>query len=425
MRVISICFSDLNGGAARAAYRIHRALLQEEVDARMKVWSKLSDDITVEGPNSTVDKGLATVRPPIGQIIKGNFRTSNPIRHSSAWLPSGWVKSLNSSDADILHLHWVGCETLTIREIGQLRKPVVWTLHDMWAFCGAEHYTDDGPHARWRYGYGANNRPKDESGFDLNRWTWNRKQRHWQKPFHIVCPSHWLAECVKASALMQDWPVSVIPNALDLNSFRPIDQALARQILNLPQEKLLILFGAMGGSSDPRKGGDLLLQALGSLKSQYSKDNTDIELIIFGQSQPRNVPKLGFPIRYIGHLHDNISLALLYSVADIFALPSRQDNFPNTVAEAIACGTPVVAFNIGGIPDLIQHQVSGYLAKPYDPQDLAQGIKWVLEHQQQSAELRIAARHHAKSVMHPLKVASQYLEVYKKALEAQKALKKN
>ncbi|MBS9385708.1 MAG: glycosyltransferase [Dolichospermum sp. BR01] len=422
MRVLSLCFSDLNGGAARAAYRLHKALLAAEVDARMKVWSKLSDDFTVERPDSKLGKGLATIRPAIGQLVKGNFRTSNPVRHSSAWLPSGLLKSLNNSTADILHLHWLGCETLTIREIGLLRKPVVWTFHDMWAFCGAEHYTDDAPHARWRKKYTSENRPEDESGFDLNAWTWNRKQRYWKHPFHIVCPSHWLADCVRESALMRDWPVYVIPYALDLTCFRPMEKNLARQLLNLPQNRKLILFGAMGGGQDPRKGSDLLLHSLSLLKSQLWQDeehnkNQDIELIIFGQSRPLEVPQLGFPIRYIGHLHDEISLALLYSAVDVFIAPSRQDNLPNTVVEASACGTPTVAFKVGGIPDLIKHQVSGYLAQPYDTADLAQGIKWVLEQQMQSNHLGLAARHHAEKICNPMAIAQQYLLVYHKALE--------
>ena len=417
MRVLSLCFSDLYGGAARAAYRLHKALLESEIDARMKVWSKLSDDITVESPTSKLDKGLTTIRPGIGQLVKGNFRTSNPVRHSAAWLPSGWLKSLNNSTTDILHLHWLGCETLSISEIGQIRKPVVWTFHDMWAFCGAEHYTNDGLNARWREGYRADNRPQDESGFDLNRWTWERKRRNWKYPFHIVCPSNWLADCVRNSALMADCPVSVIPNPLDLDSFRPIEKTLARQLLNLPQERSLILFGALGGTNDPRKGIDSLLQAISFLETQQLKD---IEIVIFGQSVPAQVPKLGFPLRYIGYLADDISLALLYSAADVFVAPSRQDNLPNTVVEAIACGTPTVAFKIGGMPDLIEHRVSGYLAQPYEAEDLATGIQWVIQQQKESKSLSLAARRHAEYMFDPVRVAQQYVTVYKEAMNIQK-----
>jgi glycosyltransferase involved in cell wall biosynthesis len=212
---------------------------------------------------------------------------------------------------------------------------------------------------------------------------------------------------------MKNWPVTVIPNPLDLNTFRPIDRLLARQLLNLPQERQLILFGAFGGSDDPRKGSDLLLAALNWLKITGLQN---MELVVFGQSPPLQEPQLGFPIRYSGHLHDDVSLALLYSAVDVFVAPSRQDNLPNTVVEAIACGTPSVTFNIGGMPDIIKHQVSGYLARPNDIQDLASGIKWVLEEQAQTNRLGSAARQSAEALFHPQLIAQQYRDIYQAAI---------
>lgn len=422
MNVIHVSFSDTSGGAARAAYRIHDSLLEAKLNSTMKVWSRVSDDPTVQGDSSKFGRMVMETRTGIGLLSQKILKTSNPVRHSAAWLPSGWLQSLNTSNADIVHLHWVGAETLSIREIGQIRKPVVWTFHDMWGFCGAEHYMDDGLDARWRHGYKSDNRPVNESGFDLNRWTWERKRRQWQRPFHIVCPSHWLANCVKSSALMRDWAVSVIPYPLDLESFRPIEKGLARQLLKLPQDKALILFGATGGSRDLRKGSDLLVESLSFLKTQELRD---MELVIFGQSRPLQTPELGFPIRYTGHLHDDISLALLYSAVDVFVAPSRQDNLPNTVIEAIACGTPTVAFKVGGMPDLIQHQVSGYLAHPYDIGDLAKGIQWVLEQQQENNSLAIAARQQAELIFNSSQIAKQYLAVYEQAQVNQKAFLKS
>lgn len=417
MQIIHVSYSDLSGGAARAAYRIHRCLLQAEIDSRMQVLSKSSDDPTVRGNSSKTGRITTEIRTGIGLLAKKTIKSCDPGRYSAGVLPSNWVKSFHASDADVINLHWVGAETLSIREIGQIRKPVVWTFHDMWAFCGAEHYTNDGLNARWREGYRGDNRPQDESSFDLNRWTWERKRRNWKYPFHIICPSNWLANCVRNSALMADCPVSVIPNPLDLDSFRPIEKILARQLLNLPQQRSLILFGALGGTNDPRKGIDLLLQAIGFLETQQLKD---IEIVIFGQSAPAQIPKLGFPLRYTGHLADDISLALLYSAADVFVAPSRQDNLPNTVVEAIACGTPTVAFKIGGMPDLIEHRVSGYLAQPYEAEDLATGIQWVLQQQKESKSLSLAARRHAEYMFDPVRVAQQYATVYKEAMNIQK-----
>lgn len=412
MRVGIINFSDLSGGASRAAYRLHNSLLKAEVDSRMQVWLKVSDNPTVIGNSNKIGRIITEIRTGIGLLATRLSKTDNKVRQSCGVLPSGWVKRLNASDLDIINLHWVGAETLSIYEIAQIRKPVVWTFHDMWAFCGAEHYAEDTVGARWREGYLADNRPIYESGFDLNRWIWKFKQLLWKKPFHIVCPSHWLADCVRNSALMHNWPVTVIPNPLDLNTFQPIEQKQARQLLNLPQHKSLILFGALGGTSDYRKGGDLLFQALTHIKNEHL---IDIELVILGESKPLHPPTLGFPIHYMCQLNDDIALALLYSAVNIFVTPSRQDNLPNTVAEAMACGTPTVAFRIGGIPDLVEHQISGYLCHPFDPEDLAQGIKWALEMQQHSRSLNLAARLRAESLLNPEKIVNQYLSVYEQA----------
>ena len=180
-------------------------------------------------------------------------------------------------------------ETISISDIAKIKKPIVWTLHDMWAFLGAEHYT----HNRWRDGYFTNNRPDYESGFDLNRWTWNRKKKYWKKPIQIITPSKWLANCVEDSALMKNWPISVIPYPIDTDKWKPIKKEIARKILNLPQNTSLISFGAVGGGKDSRKGYDLL-KSLQYLKNNYSDKN--FELIVFGQSKPLQFKNYDFKI---------------------------------------------------------------------------------------------------------------------------------
>lgn len=351
------------------------------------------------------------LRGPIGNLSRRTLQTENPIVHSPAILPSSWRRRLNTSDADVIHMHWVAGEMLSIKDIGHIRKPVVWTLHDMWAFCGAEHYTED---HRWRDGYHRHNRPAHESGFDLNRWTWKRKRKHWQRPMHIVTPSRWLADCARESQLMQDWPVSVVPNVINTDVWRPVDQRMARDLLGLPQDVPLLLFGAMGGSRDPRKGFDLLLEALSHLRGEVE----GLELVVFGQLSPREPPDLGFPIHYTGHLHDDVSLRVLYSAADLLAIPSRQDNLPNTGVESLACGTPVIAFDTCGLPDIVSHRENGYLAKAFDAADFAEGVRWVMQHKPADT-LRLAARQSAVDCFSPGVVVPQYLEVYRQAIEMQ------
>ena len=408
MRVIHLNHSDINGGAARAAYRIHHALRASGVDSRMWVNKATAGDWTVEGPATKVAKALAAVRGHAASPLVKTLKTGNPIIHSPAVLPSQWVKRINQSDADVVHLHWVAGEMLSIADIGRIEKPIVWTLHDMWAFCGAEHYAEE---FRWREGYRRNNRPAHESGFDLNRWTWERKRKHWQRPMQVVTPSRWLAECVRESALMRNWPESVIPNCLDIVRWKPIEQAQARELLGLPADVPLLLFGAMGGGRDPRKGFDLLTDALAHLRGEIP----GLELVVFGQLAPRNRPDLSFPIHYTGHLHDDLSLRALYSAADVLVVPSRQEAFGQTASEAQACGTPVVAFNIGGLPDIVQHRRTGYLAKSFDTEDLARGIKWVLEEGSRTA-INAQAREKAVRNFSSTVVSAKYINLYKAVL---------
>jgi glycosyltransferase involved in cell wall biosynthesis len=405
MKVVHVSHSDLNGGAAIAAYRIHRALRSQGVDSTMAVNNATSGDWTVQGPKTAVAKQMAYIRSYLGYFFSKGLQTTEPGIHSTSLVSSTWPQRLKTTDADLINLHWVNGEMLSIADIGQLPQPVVWTLHDMWAFCGAEHYTDD---QRWREGYWRHNRPGYEGGLDLNRWTWHRKRKHWRKPIQIVTPSQWLADCVSKSALMGDWPVTVIPNPIDMDLWQPVDKGLARQLLHLPQDVPLLLFGAAGGNADPRKGFDLLRAALEHLRGEVA----GLELAVFGQGKPKQPPDLGFPVHYMGRMQDPLSLRVLYSAADAMVIPSRQDNLPNTGLEAHACGTPVIAFKVGGLPDIVDHLKTGYLAAPFDIEDLARGVQWVLAESDRSKVLGEAARQRALNLWPPEVVSDLYCQLY-------------
>jgi len=405
MKVVQLNYSDSIGGAARAAHRIHHAVRNAGVDSSLVVNRAVLSDPTVIGPATTPGRLMGKARRILAAPWQSVLKGGSPGLHSPACIPSRWASGLNASAADVVHLHWINGEMMSIADIGRLTKPTVWTLHDMWAFCGAEHYTDG---VRYREGYSAANRPPCESGLDLDRWTWLRKQRHWQRPFQIVTPSRWLADCVGQSALMRHWPVAVIPNPIDTEVWRPVDKLLARQKLNLPPSTPILLFGALGGEEDPRKGFDLLRDALQHLRARVN----GLELVVFGQLAPSQETPLGFPIRHTGYLHDDEKLRLLYSAADAVAVPSRFETFGQTASEAHACGTPVVAFNTGGLADIVAHRETGYLATPFDVQDLATGIEWVLGAAQSGPGLGSAARDRACRLWDSPVVARQYADRY-------------
>ncbi len=411
MRVFALNLSDSIGGAAKAAYRIHKAVGMVGVDSTLMVNRKGKVDASVIGLKSSFEKLFDKFRSGSGVLVSRIMSVPNTDYHSPAIFPTSWSKKLSRPEVDIIHLHWINGEMMSIGDLGAIQKPLVWTLHDMWAFSGAEHYSST---SRWKHGYTQENRPKDEAGFDLNRWTWNRKRRSWKRPIQIVTPSHWLAECVRNSALMRGWPVEVIPNPIDVDQWTPIDKKLAREKFGLPLGVPLISFGAIGGAADPRKGFDYLRSALQLL----SKVRGDLELVVFGQEAPDQEIDLGFPIHYLGHLSSESDMQMAYSASDLLVAPSIQEVFGQTASEAHACACPAVAFEGTGLADVIEHQKSGYLAKLGDVEDLAAGISWVLESTSRSRQLNAASRTRAVEKFSYPVIARKYQNIYSKVLNS-------
>lgn len=411
MRVFALNLSDSIGGAAKAAYRIHKAVAMLGVDSTLVVNRKSMVDDSIVGLKSVFEVWIDKFRSGFGVLVSRTMRTPNADYHSAAIFPTSWSKKLARPEVDIIHLHWINGEMVSVADLGAIQKPLVWTLHDMWAFSGAEHYSRT---SRWKDGYTQANRPRDESGFDLNRWTWNRKRRSWKKPIQIVTPSHWLADCVKKSVLMEGWPVEVIPNPIDVDQWKPIDKKIAREELGLPLGVPLILFGAIGGAADPRKGFDYLKAAL----QQLSKVRSDLELVVFGQESPDQAIDLGFPIHYLGHLSNEADMQMTYSAADLLVAPSIQEVFGQTASEAHACACPAVAFEGTGLADVIEHKKTGYLARLGDIEDLAAGISWVLESASKSNQLNAASRARAVEKFSYPVIARQYKNIYSKVLNS-------
>lgn len=409
IKVAHYSHSDTGSGAGRAAWRLHRALMAADVDSTMTVIQADSGDWTVAVRGSPIDKAARVLRTNAARLVCRALRTDNPILHSPAMLRSRWPERINRSSADLVHLHWIGHEMMSVEDVARIKKPLVWTLHDMWAFAGAEHVVWD---ERWRDGYLRDNRPSHEKGFDLNRWVWRRKQRAWRVPIQIVAPSRWLAACVAESALMRKWPVAMIPNALDVSVWRPVDRAAARQMLGFGVGEKVIVFGALGGAGQHNKGFDLLQKALQHLRSEVQ----ELKLVVFGESEPRERPDFGFPVTYTGRLHDDISLRVLYSAADLVVVPSRIEAFGQAAAEAHACGTPVVAFDTSGLRDIIIHRQTGWLAESFDTLDLAGGMFWVLSNSERAQKLGEMARQHVMTHFATPVVARQYETLYRATL---------
>lgn len=404
---------DSIGGAARAAMRLHNAMQSnKEIESAMIVRVKTNDDWRINVPyKNQLESTYGQILPFIDRLPARLQRSKHFIARSPAWVSAIRAKEINRSEADVVHLHWICSGFLSIEEIGKITKPIVWTMHDMWSFCGAEHLAEEADEARWRVGYTQASRNHQDRWLDIDRWVWRRKKSAWRKPMHIVTPSRWLAECARSSALMRNWDITVVPNMLDTNRYKPIQKQIAREILGLPLKGQLILFGAIRGTQFSYKGWDLLQPAL--IKVATLLPNAQV--VIFGQGEPKDSPSLGMELHWLGHLHDDATLALLYSAADLIVVPSRQESFGQTGSEAHACGCPIVAFNATGLRDVVEHGVTGYLAKPYCIDDLANGINWVLEDNVRHARLTVQARERAIRLWSYDTVVPQYFEVYRRA----------
>lgn len=413
MNVLLLNTSDIAGGAARAAYRLHQGLQRIGIDSQMLVQDKSSIDKNVTAPLTRLGQNIARTRVAVDALPLKFYRERDQSTFSLQWLPDRTAHKVVQLEPDVINLHWTSEAFVGVETIAKFNRPLVWTLHDMWAFTGGCHYSQDCE--RYTASCGACVQLGSSKDADLSRWVWQRKAKAWKNlNLTIVALSSWLAKCANSSSLFKELRVEIIPNGLDIETYRPIERKIARELLKLPQDKQIIVFGSLKATGDKRKGFYLLQPALQELSKSGWKDK--LELVIFGASQPENLPEFGFKAHYLGTLSDDLSLALVYSAADVFVLPSTQENLANTVMEAIACGIPCVAFHIGGMPDMIEHQENGYLAQPYKIEDLAQGIVWVLENQERYQKLSHRARKKAEQEFTLEIQAQRYLSLFTEIL---------
>jgi glycosyltransferase involved in cell wall biosynthesis len=405
------------GGAGTAALRLHTGLSCIGCDSTMlagHIRGISPSTITPTKKRMKLQQKLGSYLDPLPTLLYS--RREKALAFSPAWYPSIIHKLLKGSKSDVVNIHWVNEGFCSVESIGVIPDPVVWTLHDMWAFTGGCHYAGDC--SGFETGCGKCPQLRSNRRNDLSRLIVLRKKRSWgSRTYDIVTPSRWLADCARRSTLLRNHRISVVTPGIDLTRYRPIDKTVARSLLGLEQDKAWILFGAWGNGEDPRKGFDLLQEALAHLADDTSWRRS-AAILTFGAGYTEWQKQPSFPVRSLGEVSDELSLVLAYNAADVFVAPSRQDNAPNTIVESMACGTPCVAFRIGGIPDLINHQISGYLAQPFSTEDLAVGIAWTLSSVEQRARLRQNARQMAEEKFDLIRHAREYLSLFAKAKNA-------
>ena len=408
LRIVLLTYHKQNGGAGIACGRLAEAL--------QNAGHLVTYLDTGDFAKNSFQKALAWFRFVLERLYFLRHERDKSIRF--LFNPGIFGQDLSKHpaliQADIIHLHWVNFGFLGIQDIQKLLgmgKPIFWTLHDMWAFTGGCHHSGSCTH--YEENCGQCPFMKSPTHTDLSHQLWGKKRLAFKSEnLKIITCSNWLEQKAKASSILSNHDIQSIPNALNLHQFTPVQKTVIKTNLGLHIQKKYILFVAMRASA-PAKGFSFLKSALEIWVKNNPEAKKRVELLVIGEvHEPAVFEALALPVTLVGKVTDNKKMSEYYNAADVFVTPSLEENLPNTLMEALACGTPCVGFQVGGIPEMIDHHINGYVAKSLDAEDLAIGIQWVFDHPEASQ----AARKKAENFYAEQIVAEKHVEFYQKAL---------
>lgn len=417
MKILHLSNSDTSGGASIAARRICDAQqMIPEINSKFLVQTKKSGNKNVFSTQLTFsNKIYYTFRFVLDEFSIRLLTIQSRGRFSFPFFGEDISRIDLVKNSDIINFHWINGGFLSLNslnKIGKLKKPIVWTLHDMWAFTGGCHYTS----GCVNFIDYCSNCPSllFKSDNDLSYKIFNRKKQIFENlNLTIITCSKWLAKEVSRSKLLKDKKIISIPNPLDIDLYKPIPQMTAREKLKLPLDKKIVLIGAMN-LKDERKGFRYLFEALHIINEL--KDKMNIEIVVFGKLDESILNKIPFKVNQLGKLKSEQNIVIAYNSADVYVAPSLEDNLPNTVMEAMSCGVPVVAFNVGGIPDIIDNEQNGILAELKSTEELAKGITLILSDEELRKKYSLSAREKVLKDFNQKIIAERYFEVYKSLL---------
>jgi glycosyltransferase involved in cell wall biosynthesis len=424
LKVVHLNTYDGNGGAGRACIRLNKELINQNIDSKIIVHYKFGNNPSVKTFNSNfIQKACAAATIVVERVLAKRYLKPLRTPFSFAWFGRSVIHHPDVKAADIIHLHWVNHGFLDpkhIAEIAKLNKPVVWTFHDSNAFTGGCHVRYSCDHYKNECG----NCPLliNASPDDISHKIWLQKNKAYQQlDFTVIAPGLWMLRSVEESSLMQGKAAVNIPNTLDTNLFKPADKIAAKQKAGLASDKFIFLTGFMPSRKDLHKGTSYLLDSVEMLKHRLGEKAGSVELVIFGNRDTNNMPDFPFKTTFLGTISDDETLVNCYNAADAFLIPSLEDNLPYTVMESLACGTPVISFTTGGIPDMVQHQQNGYLADYKSAESFADGMEWIIN-QGDESPLQLQARQTVMDKFSEKVIAGKHIELYKQVITRQGGL---
>ena len=366
-KILHLNFSD-DGGAAIAVKRIHDTLKRNNYESKILVAEKIHNSDDVFCNQNSFDKFIWNQKKKISRNLKFLFKTKNKNTHTISFFNSNILSQIELYNPDIINIHWIGNEFISLKQISKINRPIIWTLHDMWLYAGAEHYTND---ERFVHGYNKDNRSNDESGFDINRWVWNKKKKYLNKNMKIISTSNWQYQNAKKSYLLKDLDIYKIPLPIDTDTWKPIDRTLSRNDLGWSNHKIYFLFGFSDYSRRNIKGLDIAL----SLFDKFNKANGDNCILnIFGKIEKKYIDKKN--VNILGAIDSPSELRKIYSASNLLLNPSRLESFGQVALEALACGLPVLVNKNTGTNDLILSDEMGYILENEKNSNFNFLLKW-------------------------------------------------
>lgn len=411
MKILHFVGGGIDNGAGRGAYWLHQAQREIGIDSMVLTNGRETNGdasvVTLAGSSAMGVRYALSSR--LSRIPLRFYPRRKPWIFNTGFTGVNFMNLPQYQEADLIHLHWIN-GLVGMRTLGKVQKPVVWTMRDMWPLSGGCHVGAAFGCDRYKVGCGQCPQLESKHSWDLSRVVvWN-KRASLPKQLRVVGISQWLSDCASSSRAFGDVPVQTISNNIDTQTFFPVASGVARQALGLPADKRIILVGAARVTSF-YKGFDLFLKAM----KEVTRD--DVHVVSFGRDARQGLASLDVGYTDLGFLSNSRVMRLAYSVADVFVAPSLMEAFGKTLAEAQSCGTPVVCFDATGPRDIVEHQVTGYKAQPFEASDLAKGIHWVLDQPEEGYEL-MRARSRERAVVHfdSRVVARQYRELYEEML---------